>query len=50
MGSMARPRTGRKVLRTAVSVILIGAAFGFVLPHVASYRSVWATVQLMTWP
>jgi uncharacterized protein (TIRG00374 family) len=50
MGSTARPRTGRKVLRTAVSVILIGAAFGFVLPHVASYRSVWATVQLMTWP
>ena len=46
----ARPRTGRKVLRTAVTVILIGAAFGFVLPHVASYRSVWATVQLMTWP
>jgi putative heme transporter len=46
----ARPRTGRKVLRTAVSVILIAAAFGFVLPHVASYRSVWATVTLMTWP
>ena len=50
MGNTARPRTGRKVLRTAVSVILIAAAFGFVLPHVASYRSVWATVTLMTWP
>src|ERR1700760_2169022 len=50
MGDTARPRTGRKVLRTAVSVILIAAAFGFVLPHVASYRSVWATVTLMTWP
>ena len=50
MGNTARPRTGRKVLRTALSVILIAAAFGFVLPHVASYRSVWATVTLMTWP
>ena len=50
MGNTARPRTGRKVLRTVVSVILIAAAFGFVLPHVASYRSVWATVTLMTWP
>src|ERR1700727_2843297 len=50
MGGTAQPRTGRKVLRTAVSVILIAAAFGFVLPHVASYRSVWATVTLMTWP
>ncbi len=49
-GETTRPRAGRKVLRTAVSVILIGAAFGFVLPHVASYRSVWASVQLMTWP
>jgi putative heme transporter len=45
-----RPRAGRKILRIAVTVILIAAAFGFVLPHVASYRSVWASVQLMTWP
>jgi uncharacterized membrane protein YbhN (UPF0104 family) len=49
-GQATRPRAVRKVLRTAVSIILIGAAFGFVLPHVASYRSVWASVQLMTWP
>ena len=50
--STARPRsgTGRKVLRTAVSAALIGAAFGFVLPHVASYGSVWASLQAMTWP
>jgi putative heme transporter len=33
-----------------VSAILIAGAFGFVLPHVASYRSVWASVQTMTWP
>ena len=49
-GETTGPRAGRKVLRTAVSVILIAAAFGFVLPHVASYRSVWASVQQMTWP
>ena len=50
--STARPRSGtaRKVLRTAVSAVLIAAAFGFALPHVASYRSVWASVQAMTWP
>jgi putative heme transporter len=39
----------RKVLRTAVSAALVAAAFGFVLPHVASYRSVWASVYMMTW-
>jgi uncharacterized membrane protein YbhN (UPF0104 family) len=33
-----------------VSAALVAAAFGFVLPHVASYRSVWASVHLMTWP
>jgi putative heme transporter len=33
-----------------VSAALIAAAFGFALPHVASYRSVWASLQAMTWP
>jgi hypothetical protein len=33
-----------------VSAILIAAAFGFALPHVASYRSVWVSVEAMTWP
>jgi putative heme transporter len=37
-------------LRTVVSGALIAAAFGFALPHVASYRSVWASLQAMTWP
>jgi putative heme transporter len=46
----ARPGAGRKVLRTVVSAALVAAAFGFVLPHVASYRSVWASVHMMTWP
>jgi putative heme transporter len=45
----ARSRRGRKVLRIAVTVVLIGAVFGFALPHLASYGSVWATIKAMTW-
>jgi putative heme transporter len=45
-----RPRRGRTVLRTAVSAALIAAAFGFALPHVASYRSAWVSLHVMTWP
>ena len=45
-----RPRAGRKVLRAAVSASLVAAAFGFALPHIASYRSVWTSLQTMTWP
>jgi uncharacterized membrane protein YbhN (UPF0104 family) len=45
-----RPRRGRKVLRAAVSVALVAAAFGFALPHFASYHSVWASMTAMTWP
>jgi hypothetical protein len=33
-----------------VSAVVIAAAFGFALPHVASYRSVWASVCAMSWP
>ncbi len=43
-------RRGRKVLRGAVSAALVAAAFGFALPHFASYHSVWASLQAMTWP
>jgi putative heme transporter len=32
------------------SAVLVAAIFGFALPHFASYRSVWASVQMMTWP
>jgi putative heme transporter len=46
----AGPRRGRKVLRGAVSAVLVAAAFGFALPRFASYRSVWASLQAMTWP
>ena len=44
------PRRGRKILRMAVSAALIAATFGFALPHFASYRSVWASMDAMTWP
>ena len=44
-----RPRPGREIFRTAGSVALVAAIFGFALPHFASYRSVWASMQAMTW-
>jgi putative heme transporter len=45
----ARPHRARKVLRNVVSVALIAAIFGFALPRFASYRSVWASLEAMTW-
>ncbi len=45
-----RPRRGRKILRTIASAVLIAATFGFAIPRIASYRSVWASIQMMTWP
>ena len=45
-----RPRRGRRIIRTAASAILIAATFGFAIPRFASYRSVWASIQMMTWP
>jgi uncharacterized protein (TIRG00374 family) len=42
-------RPGRELFRTAASVALVAAIFGFALPHFASYRSVWASMQAMTW-
>jgi uncharacterized membrane protein YbhN (UPF0104 family) len=33
-----------------VSVAVIAAIFGFALPRFASYRSVWASLEAMTWP
>lgn len=44
-----RPRRGGKVLRTAVPTALVAAIFGFAVPHFASYHSVWASMQAMTW-
>ena len=45
-----RPRRGRKILRAAASAVLIAAIFGFAIPHIASYHSVWASIHAMTWP
>lgn len=42
-------RRGRKFFRTAGSAVLVAAIFGFALPHFASYRSVWASIQMMPW-
>jgi len=42
-------RCGRKILRTAISAAVVAAAFGFALPRFASYRSVWDSLQGMTW-
>jgi uncharacterized membrane protein YbhN (UPF0104 family) len=45
----APSRRGRKILRTALTVALVAAVFGFALPRLASYTSVWATIEAMTW-
>jgi putative heme transporter len=45
-----RYRRGRRMVSTVASAVLVAAIFGFALPHFASYRSVWASVQMMTWP
>lgn len=34
----------------AASAVLIVAVFGFALPRFASYRSVWASIQVIAWP
>lgn len=34
----------------AASAMLVAAIFGFALPRFASYRRVWASVELMAWP
>jgi putative heme transporter len=47
--SPGRSRRGREIFRTAASIALVAAIFGFALPHFASYRSVWASMQAMTW-
>jgi uncharacterized membrane protein YbhN (UPF0104 family) len=48
--AVAESHRARKVLRTVVSMALVAAIFGFALPRFASYRSVWASLDGMTWP
>ena len=45
-----RPRPGRKIFRTAGPAVLVAAIFGFAVPRFGSYRSVWASMNAMTWP
>jgi putative heme transporter len=45
-----RFRRGRRMVSTVASAVIVAAIFGLALPHFASYRSVWASVQTMTWP
>ena len=33
-----------------MSAALIAAVFGIAIPHIASYRSVWASIHAMNWP
>jgi len=44
-----RFRRGRRMVSAVASVVVVAAIFGFALPHVASYRSVWASIEMMTW-
>jgi putative heme transporter len=48
--AIPRPRPGRELIRTAVSVAIIAAIFGFAVPRFASYRSVLSSMSSMTWP
>ena len=48
--AIARPRPGREFVRTAVSVAIVAAIFGFALPRFASYGSVLSSMSAMTWP
>jgi uncharacterized membrane protein YbhN (UPF0104 family) len=42
-------KRARKVIRPLVSAAAVAAVFGFALPRVSSYHSVWASLQEMTW-
>jgi len=49
MSTPAGPRRrGREILRALLSVAVVGAIFGFALPHFASYHSVWDSLRAMT--
>jgi len=48
--AIARSRAGREFVRTAVSVAIVAAIFGFGLPRFASYGSVLSSMSAMTWP
>ena len=46
----SRPRSrGRLILQGAVSFAIVGGIFVGVMPSIASYSDVWATIAAMTW-
>ena len=48
--AITRSRPGREFVRTAVSVAIAAAIFGFAVPRFAPYRSVLSSLGAMTWP
>jgi putative heme transporter len=48
--AQSRRGRGRKVLRAAAPAVLVALIFGLALPHFASYRSAWASVEATSWP
>jgi uncharacterized membrane protein YbhN (UPF0104 family) len=46
---LPRQRRGPKILRAVISAAFVAATFGFAIPRLASYGSVWATIEAMTW-
>lgn len=50
MGPMERDRRGRviRVIQASLSVLVVVAIFGLILPRIASYADVWATVMDLT--
>ncbi len=49
LAASGRLPRGRKIVGTVASIVLVAAIFVFALPHFASYHSVWASIQMMTW-
>jgi len=46
---LPRQRRGPKILRAVLSAAFVAATFGFAIPRLASYGSVWVTIEAMTW-
>ena len=51
MPSVERARRKRviRVVQTSLSALVLVAIFGLILPQIASYADVWATIRALTW-
>lgn len=51
MPSVDRARRKRviRVVQTSLSALVLVAIFGLILPQIASYADVWATIRALTW-